>query len=92
MPGSMAGGGWLAPHNDTFARPGRCLLFVQYSRSPRDCGACRTIAWCKYYDHAGMREFEEREMVRWATECRRRAALALRVSRATEYTCSNPGP
>ena len=66
------------PSNDEFRRAGRCLLFAKYSRSPRDCRACRTIAWCKHYDRAGMWEFERLEMTRWETECRRRVALALR--------------
>jgi len=66
------------PHNDEFEREGRCLLFAKYSPSPRDCGGCRTIAWCKYYDHAGVRAFERLEIARWEEECRRRVALALR--------------
>lgn len=68
----------MLPHNNTFPRSGRCLLFVKYSRTPRDCHACRTIAWCKHYDHAGMREFHGMEEARWELECRRRVALALR--------------
>jgi hypothetical protein len=73
----------MVPSNNSFPREGRCLLFAKYSLSPRDCGGCRTIAWCTYYDHFGSVEFAGLEMARWEQECRRRVALA---SRITKYT------
>jgi hypothetical protein len=52
-------------HNDTFARQGRCLLFAEYSQSLRDCRACRTIAWCRYYDRTAVRAPERLALARW---------------------------
>ena len=46
----------MIPHNATFAREGRCLVFAEYSQSLRDCRGCRTIAWCRYYDRPGARD------------------------------------
>jgi hypothetical protein len=56
---------WLVRHNAEFAREGRCLLFADYSRSLRDCHACRTIAWCNYYDHLGVRQPDRLALARW---------------------------
>jgi len=56
---------WMVRHNATFSREGRCLLFACYSPSLRDCHACRTIAWCKYYDHSGVRDHDRLALVRW---------------------------
>jgi len=53
------------PHNATFVREGRCLLFAEYSQSLRECRGCRTIAWCPYYDRAGVREAERLALARW---------------------------
>jgi hypothetical protein len=52
-------------HNATFVRVGRCLLFAEYSQSLRDCRGCRTIAWCRYYDRAGVRDIERMALARW---------------------------
>lgn len=67
MPRSAAGDLWLVRHNETFAREGRCLLFASYSQSLRNCHACRTIAWCKYYDHdhSGARQHDRLALARW---------------------------
>ena len=65
--------------SDSFPRRGRCLLFSSYSLTPRDCGACRTIALCPYYDAAGVGEIIRLDIARWDKECQRRAALSLRV-------------
>ncbi len=51
--------------NDAFVREGRCLLFAEYSQSLRDCRGCRTIAWCRYYDRAGVRAVERLALARW---------------------------
>jgi hypothetical protein len=64
--------------NDTFPRQGRCLLFAEYSATAKDCHACRSIAWCKYYDHAGVGEILRLDITRWEENCRQRVALALR--------------
>jgi hypothetical protein len=48
-----------------FAREGRCLAFATYSHSLRDCHTCRTIAWCEFYDHAGVREPDRLALARW---------------------------
>jgi len=55
----------MIPHNATFARQGRCLLFAECSPSLQDCRGCRTIAWCRYYDRAGLREPERLALARW---------------------------
>ena len=57
-----------ARHNDAFARDSRCLLFATYSHSLRDCRACRTIAWCKYYDDLGVRQPDLLALERWEDE------------------------
>jgi hypothetical protein len=31
----------------------------------RDCTGCRTIAWCNYYDRAGVRALEQCALCRW---------------------------
>jgi hypothetical protein len=51
--------------NDAFVREGRCLLFAEFSQSLRDCRGCRTIAWCRYYDRAGVRAVERLALARW---------------------------
>ena len=51
--------------NAAFVREGRCLLFAEFSQSLRDCLGCRTIAWCQYYDRAGVREAERLALARW---------------------------
>ncbi|MBZ5726739.1 MAG: hypothetical protein LAP87_17300 [Acidobacteriia bacterium] len=51
--------------NPAFPREGRCLLFAPYSHSLRDCGACRTIVWCQYYDHSGVRQHDRLALDRW---------------------------
>lgn len=61
----MASDSMPVPHNTSFAREGRCLLFAERTPSLRNCRACRTIAWCKYYDHTGTREFERVAASRW---------------------------
>src|SRR5580693_5914141 len=52
-------------NNAAFVREGRCLLFADFSQSLRDCLGCRTIAWCRYYDRAGVREAERLALTRW---------------------------
>jgi len=59
---------WRVRDNSTYAREGRCLLFASYSRSLRDCDACRTIAWCQYYDSSGIRQFDQVSLARWADD------------------------
>jgi hypothetical protein len=54
--------------NEMFARDGRCLLFASYSQSLRDCQGCRIISWCKYYDHAGLREYDRLLLAKWEDE------------------------
>jgi hypothetical protein len=56
---------WLVRNNATFSREGRCLLFARYSQTLRDCHACRTIAWCKYYDHFGVRDHDRLALAHW---------------------------
>jgi len=56
---------WEVRPNDAFARDARCLLFAGYSQSHRDCQGCRTIAWCKYYDHFGTRLLDRLAFERW---------------------------
>jgi len=56
---------WKVRHNDMFAREGRCLLFARHSPSPRDCHACRTIAWCEFYDRSGLRQADRLAHARW---------------------------
>ena len=63
--GQNARGADMLPHNATFAREGRCLLFAEYSQSLRDCRGCRTIAWCRYYDRADLREPDRLALARW---------------------------
>jgi len=55
----------MIPHNATFVRQGRCLLFAESSQSLLDCRGCRTIAFCRYYDRAGLREPERLALARW---------------------------
>ena len=56
---------WHARHNHTFAREGRCLLFASLSPSLRDCHACRTVAWCEFYDRAGVRPLDRLAIATW---------------------------
>lgn len=56
---------WRVLHNDMFAREGRCLLFALHSPSLRDCRACRTIAWCEFYDRAGVRQHDRLALAKW---------------------------
>jgi hypothetical protein len=56
---------WVVCHNAVFPRDGRCLLFAAWSPSLRNCHACRTIAWCKYYDHSGERQHDRLAVARW---------------------------
>ena len=65
MPTSTVVDWWLVRHNAMFARESRCLLFAGYSPSLRNCGACRTIAWCPYYDHLGVRQPDCLALARW---------------------------
>ena len=65
MPWSVVVDPWLVRHNATFASEGRCLLFASYSQLLRNCNACRTIAWCKYYDVSGVRQQDLLALVRW---------------------------
>lgn len=52
-------------HNAVYAREGRCLVFASFSPALRDCHACRAIAYCKYYDHAGSRELDRHALAAW---------------------------
>jgi hypothetical protein len=56
---------WRVRHNDLFPREARCLLFAQHSQSLRDCQACRTIAWCEFYDRAGVRQPDRPALEQW---------------------------
>jgi hypothetical protein len=53
------------PSNSSFTKAGRCLLFAEYSKSSRDCYACRTIYWCKFYDRLGLRVAVPMDLARW---------------------------
>ena len=64
-PRSVAIEWWRVSQNATFAREGRCLLFASYSQSLRNCHACRTIAWCKYYDRSDVRQHDRLALARW---------------------------
>jgi len=55
----------MIPHNATFVREGRCLLFAEYALSLRDCRGCRTIVWCRHYDRAGARDADRLALARW---------------------------
>ena len=68
MPHTAAAEPGLVRHNETFAKEGRCLLFASYSQLPRHCHACRTIAWCKYYDHLGVRQHDRLALERWEND------------------------
>ena len=65
MKPSVAESPWTADRNTIFAREGHCLRFASVSQSLRDCTACRTIAWCNYYDRAGVREIDRLALGRW---------------------------
>ena len=52
-------------HNAMYPRESRCLLYVSFSLAPRDCHACRTIAYCKYYDHVGLRDHDRLALAAW---------------------------
>ncbi len=56
---------FIIRHNATFVREGRCLLLAESSQSLLDCSGCRTIAWCPYYDLAGVREPERLALAHW---------------------------
>jgi hypothetical protein len=47
------------------ASPARCLLYANYSPSPRACQACRTVAMCPYYDPAGSHSAGRQTLARW---------------------------
>ncbi len=56
---------WRVRPNDMFAREGRCLLFASLSPSLRDCRACRTVAWCEFYDREGVRRHDRLSLATW---------------------------
>lgn len=56
---------WVVRNNIAFPREGRCLFFAAYSSSLRHCHACRTIAWCRFYDHAATRQFDLTALGQW---------------------------
>lgn len=59
---------WRAPNNAMFPLEGRCLMFAEYSDALRDCHCCRTVAYCRRYDHAGTRQQDVVALVRWENE------------------------
>ncbi len=62
-------------HNVSFPREGRCLLFADYSETLRDCHACQTIAWCKYYDHTELRLQDRLALAMWDDDGGQRAPV-----------------
>jgi len=48
--------------NRDFPRELRCLIYLEVQPGAvRDCIACRTIQWCRYYD----RSYKYHEIDRW---------------------------
>jgi len=68
MPPTVEANSWLVCNNEMFAKEGRCLVLAPYSQSLRNCHGCRTIFWCKYYDHTGLRQYDRLLLARWEDE------------------------